>query len=178
VLADTLRLGRMVEDLLALARLDERPGAIQSREVELAEVAREVADRIPPASAELRLELDGGARVRGDRQALGRAVQNLLDNAARHATRHVRVWVGHWDGLAVLAVDDDGPGIPAADRERVFERFTRLDDARSREHGGAGLGLAIAREIVRAHGGELTAEDGAPGARLVMRLPADSPPTT
>jgi heavy metal sensor kinase len=178
VLADTLRLGRMVEDLLALARLDERPGAIQSREVELAEVAREVADRIPPASAELRLELDGGARVRGDRQALGRAVQNLLDNAARHATRHVRVSVGLRDGLAVMAVDDDGPGIPAADRERVFERFTRLDDARSREHGGAGLGLAIAREIVRAHGGELTAEDGAPGARLVMRLPADSPPAT
>ncbi|HZD74322.1 MAG TPA: ATP-binding protein, partial [Actinomycetota bacterium] len=66
-------------------------------------------------------------------------------------------------------------GIPAADRERVFERFTRLDDARSREHGGAGLGLAIAREIVRAHGGELTAEDAAPGARLVIRLPAEAP---
>lgn len=178
VLADTLRLGRMVEDLLALARLDERPGAIQSRELELAEVAREVADRMPPANAELRLELDGGARVRGDRQALGRAVQNLLDNAVRHAAGRVRVSVGHQDGLAVLAVDDDGPGIPATDRERVFERFTRLDDARSREHGGAGLGLAIAREIVRAHGGELTAEDGAPGAHLVMRLPADSPPAT
>jgi heavy metal sensor kinase len=178
VLADTLRLGRMVEDLLALARLDERPGAIQSRELELAEVAREAADRMPPADAELRLELDGGARVRGDRQALGRAVQNLLDNAVRHAAGRVRVSVGLRDGLAVMAVDDDGPGIPAADRERVFERFTRLDDARSREHGGAGLGLAIAREIVRAHGGELTAEDGAPGARLVMRLPADSPPAT
>jgi heavy metal sensor kinase len=174
-LADTLRLGRMVEDLLALARLDERPGAMQSRELELGDVAREVADRMPAAGADVCLELDGGARVRGDRQALGRVVQNLLDNAVRHASSRVRVSVGLQGGLAVLAVDDDGPGIPAADRERVFERFTRLDDARSREHGGAGLGLAIAREIVRAHGGELTAEDGAPGARLVMRLPADAP---
>jgi signal transduction histidine kinase len=174
VLADTLRLGRMVEDLLALARLDERP-AVQSRELELGEVAREVAGRLPRTGAEVALELDGGARVRGDRQALGRAVQNLLDNAVRHAASRVEVSVGAEGGLAVLAVADDGPGIPAADRERVFERFTRLDDARSREHGGAGLGLAIAREIVRAHGGELTAEDGAPGARLVMRLPAEAP---
>ena len=176
VLADTLRLGRMVEDLLALARLDERPAAIQSRELELGEVAREVAGRLAEAGAEVALDLDGGARVRGDRQSLDRAVQNLLDNAMRHAASRVEVSVACEGGLAVLAVADDGPGIPAADRERVFERFTRLDDARSREHGGAGLGLAIAREIVRAHGGELTAEDGAPGARLVMRLPADSQP--
>ncbi len=175
-LADTLRLGRMVEDLLALARLDERPAAIQSRELELGEVAREVAGRLPEAGAEVTLDLDGGARVRGDRQSLDRAVQNLLDNAVRHAASRVEVSVACEGGLAVLAVADDGPGIPAADRERVFERFTRLDDARSREHGGAGLGLAIAREIVRAHGGELTAEDGAPGARLVMRLPADAQP--
>ncbi len=175
-LADTLRLGRMVEDLLALARLDERPAATQSRELELGEVAREVAGRLPEAGAEVTLDLDGGARVRGDRQSLDRAVQNLLDNAVRHAASRVEVSVACEGGLAVLEVADDGPGIPAADRERVFERFTRLDDARSREHGGAGLGLAIAREIVRAHGGELTAEDGAPGARLVMRLPADSQP--
>jgi signal transduction histidine kinase len=171
VLEDTLRLGRMVEDLLALARLDERP-AVASRELELGEVAREVAERLPPSRTEVALDLDGGAKVRGDPQALGRAVRNLLDNAVRHATGRVEVSVGLQDGVAVLAVADDGPGIPAADRERVFERFTRLDDARSREHGGAGLGLAIAREIVRAHGGELTAEDAAPGARLVIRLPA------
>jgi signal transduction histidine kinase len=175
VLADTLRLGRMVEDLLALARLDESPGAVQSRELELGDVAREVAGRLPAEGARVTVGLDGGARVRGDRQALGRAVQNLLDNAVRHATSRVEVSVGSDGGLAVLAVTDDGPGIPPGDRERVFERFTRLDDSRSREHGGAGLGLAIAREIVRAHGGELTAEDGAPGARLVMRLPAQAP---
>jgi signal transduction histidine kinase len=173
VLADTLRLGRIVEDLLALARLDERPGTIPSGELELGEVAREVAARLPDAGAEVVLELDGDARVRGDRHALGRVVQNLLDNAVRHASSRVELSVGAEGGLAVLSVVDDGPGIPAADRERVFERFTRLDDARGRDHGGAGLGLAIAREIVRAHGGELTAEGGASGARLVMRLPAE-----
>ncbi len=171
-LADTLRLGRMVEDLLALARLDERPAAIRSGGLDLGEVAREVADRLSDGDVKVSLQLDGGAWVRGDRAALGRVVQNLLDNAVRHASSRVEVSVGSEGPLAVLAVADDGPGIPAADRERVFERFTRLDDARSREHGGAGLGLAIAREIVRAHGGELTAEDGAPGARLVLRLPA------
>jgi len=175
VLADTLRLGRIVEDLLALARLDERPGTVPSGELELGEVAREVAERLPGAGAEVVLELDGDARVRGDRHALGRVVQNLLDNAVRHATSRVELSVGAQGGVAVLAVTDDGPGIPAADRERVFERFTRLDDARARDHGGAGLGLAIAREIVRAHGGELSAEGGAAGARLVMRLPAEGP---
>jgi signal transduction histidine kinase len=175
LLADTLRLGRMVEDLLALARLDERAGRPEQGEVELGEVAREVAERTPTGGAEVRLDLDGGARVRGDRVALGRVVQNLLDNAVRYASSRVDVSVASSpDGLAVLSVADDGPGIPEPDRERVFERFTRLDDARSRDVGGAGLGLAIAREIVRAHGGELTAERAPRGALLVARLPAET----
>jgi signal transduction histidine kinase len=176
VLADTLRLGRIVEDLLALARLDERPASVLAGELELGEVAREVAERLPREGAEVVLALDGGTRVRGDRHALGRVVQNLLDNAVRHAASRVELSVGAEGGLAVLSVTDDGPGIPPADRERVFERFTRLDDARARDQGGAGLGLAIAREIVRAHGGELTAEGGAEGARLVVRLPAEARP--
>jgi signal transduction histidine kinase len=175
LLADTLRLGRMVEDLLALARLDECPGQPQPGEVELGEVAREVAERLPTGPAEVLLDVDGGARVRGDRVALGRVVQNLLDNAVRYAKSRVDVSVvSSPDGLAVLSVADDGPGIPEPDRERVFERFTRLDDARSRDRGGAGLGLAIAREIVRAHGGELTAEEAPSGALLVARLPAET----
>jgi len=186
VLTDTLRLGRMVEDLLALARLDERRGPAATQDLDVGELVREVAVRLPAAGTELRLELDGGVRVRGDPEALGRVVQNLLDNALRYAERQVEVSVRAEGGLAVLAVADDGPGIPAADRDRVFERFTRLDDARGRDLGGAGLGLAIAREIVRAHGGEVTAEaaapgegaagEGAPGARLVVRLPAAPDP--
>ncbi len=87
-----------------------------------------------------------------DAAAVGRVVRNLVENAARHARGVVRVTVS--DGVVV--VEDDGAGIPAGDRERVFERFVRLDEAREREGGGSGLGLAIAREIARDHGGEVT----------------------
>jgi signal transduction histidine kinase len=86
----------------------------------------------------------------------------------------VEVGVGTGDGQVVLTVTDDGPGVPAADRERVFERFTRLDDARSRAEGGSGLGLAIVRELVLAAGGDVRLEDAAPGLRAVVRLPAVS----
>jgi signal transduction histidine kinase len=126
-----------------------------------------------------RVEVDvdrvSGARIHGDPDQLTRVVRNLVGNAERHADRRVCLELRMLDGEAELAVTDDGPGIPPADRERVFHRFTRLDEDRGRRRGGAGLGLAIAREIVRAHGGELTAEGGAPGARLVMRLPAEGP---
>jgi signal transduction histidine kinase len=75
------------------------------------------------------------------------------------------------NGYARITVTDDGPGIPAADRERVFDRFTRLDDARARDAGGSGLGLAIVRELVRRHGGTVTLGDAAPGLRVDVRLP-------
>jgi signal transduction histidine kinase len=106
-------------------------------------------------------------------------VANLLDNAVRHARGAVTVTLAEDEGTAVLVVADDGPGIPAADRERVFERFTRLDSARSAD-GGAGLGLAIARDIAERHGGGLAVDSVLPaGARLVFTLPGDgvsSPP--
>jgi signal transduction histidine kinase len=129
------------------------------------------------------------AWVRGDAPALERVVQNLLDNALRHAGTRVGVFVRAEGDRSVLVVADDGPGIPAADRERVFERYARLDDARSRDAGGAGLGLAIVREIVLAHQGEVAVEETSggdgdgdapprPGARLVVRLPAVPPVLT
>jgi signal transduction histidine kinase len=173
VLADTLRLGRIVEDLLALARLDERPASVLAGELELGEVAREVAERLPREGAEVVLALDGGTRVRGDRHALGRVVQNLLDNAVRHAASRVELSVGAEGGLAVLSVTDDGPGIPPADRERVFERFTRLDEGRARDAGGMGLGLAVVKSTVERHRGTVEIDDNPPhGARFVIRLPA------
>src|SRR6185312_13706849 len=98
-------------------------------------------------------------------------VGNLVDNAVRHAARRVTLSVGAAGGMAVVTVTDDGPGIAAADRERVFERFTRLDDARARDAGGAGLGLAIVRELVRRHGGTVTLRDAGPGVRAEIRLP-------
>lgn len=111
-----------------------------------------------------------------------RVVRNLLDNARRHARHTVTVTlriVPHptsggpmTSPLAVLNVTDDGPGVPAAERHRIFERFVRLDDARARDAGGAGLGLAIAADIVAAHGGQVWVEDNQPGARFHVELPA------
>jgi signal transduction histidine kinase len=111
-------------------------------------------------------------RVKGDPPALSRVLRNLLDNAARHAASTVEVEVSSDGADAILAVSDDGPGIPAEDRTRVFDRFVRLDSDRSRRGGGAGLGLAIAREIVVAHEGTVTIDNRAGGGTCVtVRLP-------
>jgi signal transduction histidine kinase len=112
-------------------------------------------------------------RVRGDPDRLRQVVRNLVDNAARHARSTVTLRLQAQAGSAVLTVADDGPGIPPAERERIFERFTRLDEARATDNGGYGLGLAITREIVAAHGGTVEAEDPPIGASLVVRLPLD-----
>ena len=98
------------------------------------------------------------------------AVRNLLDNAASHANSAVNVVLKEADTAVRLVVSDDGPGVPADARERIFERFARLDDARSRDHGGTGLGLAIVREVIEAHGGTVTV-DGPPGAAFTVILP-------
>jgi len=108
-------------------------------------------------------------------------VANLLDNAVRHARDRIVVTLDERpDGGVELTVADDGPGVPPADRDRIFERFTRLDDARSAQDGGAGLGLAIARDIAVRHGGTVSV-DGPPGARFVLLLPGErsmpAPPT-
>jgi signal transduction histidine kinase len=134
--------------------------------------------RLDPTTAGGRDVGDGRSRAealaqhRGDAQHLQRVLRNLLDNAARHATGKVTIDLRGDGEHADLLVSDDGPGIPAADRERVFDRFVRLDDARSRDGGGSGLGLAIARGIVAEHGGTLTVDDApAGGAALHIRLP-------
>jgi signal transduction histidine kinase len=173
VLADTLRLARLADDLLVLARLDER-GPAPDRRVDLRELTTDVSRRSSttptPASFDLAAD-DGPIEVRGDATGLTRMLTNLIDNATRHAAGRVEVRldrVGEW---ARIQVTDDGPGIPAADRERVFARFARLDEGRGRDEGGAGLGLAIVRETARAHGGDVRLEDNAPGLRAVVRLP-------
>ncbi|MFE2409221.1 ATP-binding protein [Kitasatospora sp. NPDC059408] len=174
-LEDTDELAGLVDDLLLLARLDaHRPG--RESEVDLAELAR-THGAVPSNSAApvVLVDAPGPATVRGAPAHLVRVLTNLVDNARRHARAAVHVRVATEDGSITLEVADDGPGIPPADRERVFERFTQLDAARTRGCGGAGLGLAIARSIATTHHGTLTAEAPAgtvPGARLVLRLPA------
>jgi signal transduction histidine kinase len=110
--------------------------------------------------------------VTGSRSQLARVLRNLVDNAQRHADSVIRVALHHRPGRdVVLDVTDDGPGVPPADRERIFERFVRLDDARSRDDGGAGLGLAIVRDLVRRHGGRVEVGDAAGGgARFIVTL--------
>jgi len=149
---DVLRLQDLVDDLLLLARMGAAP--VPSVEVDLLTVVdRAVADSRARAGTArpVRVEVSGQGRAHGDAAALARVVRNLLDNAVRHAGSRVQVHVA--DGC--VAVDDDGTGVPVTDRERVFERFVRLDEAREREAGGSGLGLAIAREIAREHGGDV-----------------------
>jgi signal transduction histidine kinase len=109
--------------------------------------------------------------VHGVEAQLRQVVVNLLDNAERHARTRVRVEVRRAGDRAVLEVSDDGPGIPVGDRQRVFERFVRLDSARDRHSGGSGLGLAIVRDVVAAHHGRVSIEDAEPGVRIVVDLP-------
>jgi signal transduction histidine kinase len=176
--ADTLRLARLTEDLLLLARLDGQP--LRRKPTDLAAVCESVAARYATARVPVRTEAaDPGERcvVAGDQDALARLLVNLLDNAVRHAASRVCVSVRADGGWAVLTVTDDGPGIPAQDAERAFGRFARLDDARSRpgEKGaaeeGAGLGLAIVKSTAEAHGGSVSLGDARPGLRAVVRLP-------
>ena len=176
VLADTLRLSRLAEDLLVLARLDEyQPQTGAGRPVDLTALITEEAERSTGGRVPVTATATGPCVVTGDEEGLRRLLRNLIDNALRYAKSGVEVTARREAGEAVLTVSDDGPGIPSADRERAFDRFVRLDDARSRdetETGGAGLGLAIVRAIARTHGGSAHLEDAAPGLRAVVRLPA------
>jgi signal transduction histidine kinase len=174
LLQESDRLTGLVDDLLQLARLDARP-QLRTRPVDLDEI---VYAEVREARLRTGLVIDrhavGAARVAGDADALARVVRNLLDNALRYATTRIDVTLDAFGGVAQLVVADDGPGIPRADRERVFGRFTRLDDARARHTGGAGLGLSIVRDIMTAHHGSTRVEDNRPGARLVVRLPLEN----
>ena len=175
VVGESVRLQRIVDDLLLLARLDEgTPGA--RVEVDLDDLVLEEATRLRAiAAAAIDTQGVGAGRVLGDRSQLERLVRNLCDNAARYARASIALGVVSRDGDVLLTVDDDGPGIPVADRDRAFDRFVRFDEARDRPSGGTGLGLAIVREIARAHGGDAEIGD-APlgGLRASVRLP-DAP---
>jgi signal transduction histidine kinase len=160
VRSESLRLQRLVDDLLLLARADE--GApVTPTAVDLDDIVGRVVTRVRPASdVAIDTSTVSGGQVRGDRNQLERLVGNLVENAVRHAAGAVAVGLAEADdGDVTLLVDDDGPGLPPGDRARVFERFVRLDGARARDAGGTGLGLAIVATVAAAHGATVTIED-------------------
>ena len=177
VLQEGGRLERLVQGMLVLARADEGALHLERIDVDLDDLLLDEARRVRGAGV-LSVDTSGiaAARVRGDLGLLRQLVRNLVDNAVRHAHAVIALTAGtgHDGASAMLIVCDDGDGIPAADRARVFDRFVRLDDARARDTGGSGLGLAIVREIALAHGGSVRIEDatGLGGACVRVTLPA------
>ncbi|MFN0028535.1 MAG: ATP-binding protein [Acidimicrobiales bacterium] len=170
VRAESDRMATMISDLLTLARYDEG-GPGPTAEVDLDDVLLEEAAR--PRRVPVDVRAVSGGRVRGRAPELRRMVTHLLDNAARHARGSVWVSLGCSGQLVQLAVEDDGVGIPVEQRRAIFERFVRLDAARTRDAGGAGLGLAVVSSIVEGLGGHVTVDDSPHGgARFVVTLSA------
>jgi signal transduction histidine kinase len=167
LMPEARRMQALVEDLLLLARADERGLTLRRDEIDLDDLAAGEAARLRPETPlTVHTELVP-TRIVGDAPGLSRVLRNLLDNAARHAASRVEVVVRPQFGSARLSVGDDGPGIPAAERIRIFDRFVRLDVDRSRSGGGTGLGLAIVAEVVAAHHGSVTIDDRPGGGTLV-----------
>jgi len=171
------RMQSLVEDLLLLARADERGLTLRRRDVDLDDLASlEVGRLLRETSLTVDAELTP-TRLVGDPGGLSRVLRNLLENASRHASSRIELRVHPDEHHAVVTVADDGPGIPEADRTRVFDRFVRLDSDRARSGGGTGLGLAIVSEVVAAHGGTVTiGEAAAGGALMTVQLPLTNSP--
>ncbi len=173
VLDEDIRMERLVDDLLLIARTD---AGVVARDrwtaVDLDDIVFDEVRRVPST---LRIDVArvSAGQVSGDPEQLCRVVRNLLDNALRHATETVSVELDSVDGRVILAVDDDGPGVALEDRQRIFERFVRLDESRNRSDGGFGLGLAIVAELVESLGGDVRVEasERLRGARFVVTLP-------
>ncbi|MCX5045715.1 ATP-binding protein [Aldersonia sp. NBC_00410] len=180
LLPEARRMTRLVEDLLVLARSDENALATHRGDVDIDDLLLAEAKRLRAAGIGVATRITA-CRVRGDASALSRLVRNLADNAGQHSQSVVEfscTTVGFDSKLKKpgvrITISDDGPGIPVADRDRIFERFERLDPTRTRASGGTGLGLAIVAEIVRAHHGTVAIGDRAGGgAEFTVELPSD-----
>lgn len=172
--AEAARLEELVSGLLLLARIDERRDSVL-QEIDLDDLLLAEGKRLRALGVKVDLTRVGPARVVADTALMTRAVRNASENARRHARSTVAFELTDDGTTAVLRVDDDGPGVPEEDRVRVFHRFERRDDARDRDSGGAGLGLAIIAEAARQAGGTALLDTSAlGGARLEMRLPSGS----
>lgn len=174
LLPDVDRLTALVEGLLVLARSDEGAEAPLVEELDAQELLESVAGRYAAARVPVQVEPGRAAvgaplAVHAGRPDLDRAISNLVDNAVRHARSQVVLAADRDAGEVVLSVSDDGNGIPEQDRERVFERFTRLDEARDRDSGGSGLGLAITRDLLARNGFTICLTDARPGLKATLR---------
>ena len=178
LLPEAQRLETMIDDLLLLAKADERGVPLQIRDVDLDDIVSDEALRLTALTPlDIQATL-APARARGDADKLSRAVRNIADNAARHATSAVHLTMATDDrtGTAAISIIDDGPGIADPDKDRVFDRFVRLDDGRERSQGGSGLGLSIVAEIIRAHQGTVVVGDTPGGGTTVtIALPMTVP---
>lgn len=171
--AEIVRMQSLVADLLLLAQHDESPPQSPFEEVDLDQVVLAIAGSVVRRGITLDTSGVAPARVMAEEGRLSRLIRNLVENALRHAGSRVWVEVSERDGAAVVAVSDDGPGVPASEAERIFERFVRLDESRARDTGGAGLGLAVARTIAGEFGGAIDLIDSRHGgATFELRLPA------
>ncbi|MFI8190045.1 ATP-binding protein [Streptomyces sp. NPDC085946] len=180
--AEAARMGVLLDDLLLLARLDaaEVEAPLRPEETDLAELVRQAADAFRAGHPDHPLAVRCGEApltLRLDPQRVRQVLDNLLTNAAVHTPpgTDVRVEVAVSGGTALVRVADAGPGIPPEDRERVFDRFYRVDKARSRDRGGSGLGLAVAQSLVRAHGGAITLSSAPGTTAFTVRLPLNGP---
>jgi signal transduction histidine kinase len=178
VLAEALRMQRLVDDLLLLAKADEHSPEDSRECVDLDDLVFAEAARL---RSDTSLRVDTGevsaGRVHGNPDGLRRLLRNLTDNASRHAQQRIQLGLTEHADHVLLSVEDDGTGIPASDRERVLERFVRLDGARARDNGGSGLGLAIVAELARAHGARLWITQGQlGGARVELNFPRSADP--
>lgn len=172
LLPEARRMHELLADLLLLARADEGAMRLHRDDVDVDDLLSAEVTRLRGIGSVQVVPHIKACRTVGDRAALTRVIRNLVDNAARHASSTVTLGCHPQSGKAVIAVADDGPGIPAQDRARVFERFVRLDAPRTRSSGGSGLGLSIVEEIVRAHRGTVTVGDAAGGgAVFTLTLP-------
>ena len=180
MLEEVDRLTRLVDTLLRLSRGDAGTVKLTPEVIDLAELAREVSSSLQVLAEErgqrIHLDLHAASRVRADRLVLREAVTNIIDNAVKYspAQSTITIAVDVAEGQAQLAVKDEGPGIAAGHRDRIFDRFYRIDEGRSREMGGTGLGLAIAKWAVEANGGQLTVASGDSGSVFSISLPLNT----
>ena len=170
---DLAELNKLVSELLDMSKLDSAR-TLQSTTLSLDELLKECCGVLPHAAATLDCDIESGlGTIEADGRLLGRAIGNLLRNAQKYAAGRIQLSARRQPGAVEIAVDDDGPGIPEEERDKIFDPFYRLDRSRDRATGGFGLGLSIAQKAVALHGGSLRAEGSAlGGARFVISLPS------